>query len=338
MHQNKQEYVCVICHTLIRRNELVRDPWIERILLATSREVEQIEFDSSGKYKVSQPEKCAPRQRLKRIECITLDDEEEMRTSSPAALKMTIKRPKIELFGALDLASTAGDQANSSQGQNEASIDRPNRTFSSGTSADAPNGFRAPTINSPNNAIHLDSDSDQSVIVLNSDTEPSDNDSNAASDGSLRYSIQANRVRALFSSSEDTEISDNEDTMNDSENFDEEADSNGEDAGLEGFNSENADSDDSDEDFLTTRRRPRRSGLFSSSNEESISDFSNESDDESDQSLSDLSSNSNLSSLSNSSDASGGSKAQEPSSSSTFTPLLSRGSLNKRRRRARRFD
>ena len=41
MHKNKQEYVCVICYNLIRRNELVRDPLIEDILSNTQRKVEQ---------------------------------------------------------------------------------------------------------------------------------------------------------------------------------------------------------------------------------------------------------------------------------------------------------
>lgn len=351
MHANKQEFVCVICHNLIRRNELVRDPWIERILLDTQRTVEQIEFDSVGHYKISQPEKCAPKQRPKRIECITLDDEEEAksRAEGPINLKITVPRPKLELIDALKLSATNTGDRTSQTATMPSSLAALN-SLSNG-SAFAPPAFSSTTNSfadslprwaarasangaaqaastatsrplSRENAIDL-TDTD-SVIVLDSDSDVS------------HYAFESDQnsenIRdALDDSNEDTEISEEENTIgNDSD-----GDSNEDDSLRRDLEDESEDESEDEDYFVGRSRRRTRYEAFGSSSDGG----SDMSEIVSQESLSDLTSNSNLSSLSSSSSSSRGSKDRQASQSanSSFTPLLSRTSLNKRRR-SRRFD
>lgn len=373
MHENKQELVCVICHNLIRRNELVRDPWIERILQDTKRTVEQIEFDSFGKYKISQPEKCAPRQRLKRIECITLDDDEEEamgRTESPVSLKLTVrnplKRPKLEMLDALNLASTSGTSqqalpssllaSNSSPNQNGSlfahlTSTTPNPFFVSTFSQTASANGAPPTSTAPaasvsmENAIDL-TDTD-SVIVLDSDSDVShygfeSNHNSEDTDDALNLRTTRRRYEVFSDdSNEDTEISEEEnEDENTIENDSNDSSNAGSDLNENGSLLADLEDESEDEDFLasSSRRRTRYEAFGSSDEEHSSTDLGDGNDSDED-SLSDLSSNSNLSSLSSSSSSSSGSKSRQAaqSGSSTFTPLLSRGSLNKRRR-SQRFD
>lgn len=349
MHLNKSEWVCPVCYNLIRKNELVRDPLIEDILHSTQRAVEQIEFDQLGNFKISEPEKTKPKQKSK-IECVTLDDNEDDATNFNNINEPLIK-PKIEKYNFNSFLPSSSSSFNPYQSSPfsgpsifdtlnlvSTAMNRPTGTLnqsSTVTSSSLSNHNRVGEV------IELSSDDENSVIVLDdSDLEDVNNNQtsnhfqpnssqNTDSDQSSTYLFsplnRSNRAR-LFddSTDENTELSDEE--RLDGSDLDEVDNSS--------IDTDRTELDDDDD--ISNRRRLNY--IFSDSSNDfpySDSDLSNDSNQST---LSSLNSNSSLStnsSTNSNSSSNNNNNASFTSSSSTL--LQSRGSLRSRRKRRRLF-
>jgi len=334
MHLNKPEWTCPVCYNLIRKNELLRDPFIEDILHSTQRKVDQIEFDQLGNFKAAEPETSKPKQRSK-LECVVLDDEEDDHNNEPTVNEPLVV-PKLEAFFNFPSSSSTSNQQpfNSSNILNSLNLVSTNRSSSTTTlpswaQRDSHSIYKTNrTLNSQisgnvvREVIELSSDDDDenSIIVIDSDSDDINhsnnlNDSHNSDDSNLtNYSFFASNIQR------GSDAFDN----NSNDSFNNTDDDNHTDVSIDSDNNSTDQTElDSDEDEIYRRNQRRR--VYSSSDMSLVDRYSENT------SISSISSTSSLSST----NASNNRSNDENSSFASSSLLQSRGSLRRRRKRQR---